>query len=44
MVSDTLSRKMICGLSLKERAWRFESDEAFLAQFKVTPELRQMMI
>ena len=32
------------GLSLKECAWRFESDEALLAQFKAAPELRQMMI
>ena len=35
---------MIYGLSLKECAWRFEYDGALLAQFKATPELRQMMI
>ena len=44
VVADALSRKMIYGLSLKECAWRFESDGALLAQLKATPELRQMMI
>ena len=44
VVGDALSRKMISGLSLKECAWRFEFDGALLAQFKATPELRQMMI
>ena len=44
VVADALSRKMIFGLSLKECAWRFESDGALLAQFRATPELRQMMI
>ena len=44
VVADALSRKMIYGLSLKECTWRFESDGALLAQFKATPELRQMMI
>ena len=44
VVADALSRKMMSGLSLKECAWRFESDGALLAQFKATPELRQMMI
>ena len=44
MVANALSRKLISSLSLKECAWRFESDGALLAQFKATPELRQMMI
>ena len=44
MVVDAFSRKMISGLSLKECAWRFESNGALLAQFRATPELRQMMI
>ena len=44
LVADALSRKMIPGLSLKECAWRFESDGALLSQFKPTLELRQMMI
>ena len=35
---------MISGLSLKEHAWRFESDGALLAQLKAILELRQMMI
>ena len=35
---------MISSLSLKHGTWRFEYDRALLAQFKTTPELRQMMI
>ena len=44
VVADALSRKMISGLSLNEYAWRFEYDGALLAQLKVIPELRQMII
>ena len=43
VVEYALSRKMIPGLSLKECAWRFESDGALLAQF-IALMLRQMMI
>ena len=35
---------MIFGLSLKECAWRFESDGALLAQLRVTPDLKHMII
>ena len=44
VVADALSRKMIFDLSLKEYAWKVESDGALLAQLKVIPELRQMII
>ena len=44
VVADALSRKIISGLSLKECTWRFEFDGALLAQLKVMPELKQMMI
>ena len=44
VVADALSRKMIPGLFLKECARRFESDRPLLAQFNVTPKLRQMII
>ena len=44
VVADDLSRKMIFGLSLKEYAWKLESDGALLAQLKAIPKLRQMII
>ena len=44
VVVDALSRKMISGLSLKEYAWKLESNRALLAQLKAIPELRQMII
>ena len=44
VVANALSRKMISGLSLKEYAWKLESDGALLAQLKAIPELRQMII
>ena len=44
MVADALSRKMIFDLSLKEYAWKLESDGALLAQLKAIPKLRQMII
>ena len=44
VVTDALSRKMIYGLSLKKCTWRFESDGALLAQLRVMPKLKQMMI
>ena len=44
VVADALSRKMISGLSLKECAWRFASDGVLLAQVRVMPDVKQMMI
>ena len=44
VVANALSRKMIPGLSLKECAWRFEYDGALLAQLRVMPDLKQMII
>ena len=40
VVADALSRQMISCLSLKEYAWKLESDGALLAQLKAIPELR----
>ena len=42
VVADTLSRKKI--YILKHCAWRLASDGALLAQLRVVPDLRQMMI
>ena len=44
VVANALSRKTISVLSLKHCIWRFASDGALLAQLRVMPELRQMMI
>ena len=44
VVVDALSRKTISVLSLKHGTWRIASDGALLAQLKVMPELRQVMI
>ena len=44
VVADALSRKMISALSLKDYDWRFDYDEAFLAQLRVIPYLKQMII
>ena len=44
VVADALSRKMIFDFSLKEYAWKLESNGALLAQLKVIPELRKMII
>ena len=44
VVMDALSRKMISALSLKDCDWRFYSDEALLAQFRVIPDLKQMIV
>ena len=44
MVVDALSRKIIYVLSLKHCAWRFASDGALLAQLRVMPDLKQMLI
>ena len=44
VVADAFSRKMISSLSLKEYAWRFESEGALLGQLKAITKLRKMMI
>ena len=43
-MADALSRKTISGLSLKHCAWKFASDGALLAQLRVMPDLKHMMI
>ena len=44
VVADALSRKMISALSLKDYDWRFDSDGALLAQLRVIPDLKQMIV
>ena len=44
VVADALSRKIISALSLKFCDWRFDSDGALLAQFRVIPYLKQMIV
>ena len=44
VVVDAFSRKMIYALSLKDCDWRFDSDGALLAQLRVIPDLKQMII
>ena len=44
VVVDALSRKMIYALSLKDYDWRFDSDGALLAQLRVIPDLKQMIV
>ena len=44
VVVDALSRRTISVLSLKHCVWRFASDGALLAQLRVMPKLKQMMI
>ena len=44
VVADALSRKMIYALSLKDYDWRFDSDGALLAQLRVIPDLKQMIV
>ena len=43
-MTDNLSRKMISVLSLKYFDWRFDSDGALLAQLRVIPDLKQMIV
>ena len=43
-MADTLSRKMISALSLKDCDRRFDSDGALLAQLRVIPDLKQMIV
>ena len=44
VVVDALSRKMIYALVLKDYNWRVDSDGALLAQLRVIPNLKQMII
>ena len=44
MVVDALSRKTISALSLKICTWRFESNGVLLAQLRIIPELKQMIV
>ena len=44
VVADALSRKMIYALTLKYYDWRFDSDGALLAQLRVIPDLKQMIV
>ena len=44
VVADALSRKTIYALSLKDYDWRFYSDGALLAQLRVIPDLKQMIV
>ena len=44
VVAHALSRKMISALSLKDYNWRFDSNRALLAQLRVIPDLKQMIV
>ena len=44
VVANALSRKMISALSLKDYDWRFDSNGALLAQLRVIPDLKQMIV
>ena len=44
VVVNALSRKTISDLSLKHYTWRFTVDGALLAQLRVIPDLKQMII
>ena len=44
VLADALSRKMISALSLKDYDWRFDYDGALLAQLRVIPDLKQMIV
>ena len=44
VVADALSRKMIYALSLKDYDWRLKPDGALLAQLRVIPDLKQMIV
>ena len=44
VVENALSRKMISALSLKDYDWRFDSNGALLAQLRVIPYLKQMIV
>ena len=44
VVANALSRKMISALTLKDYDWRLTPDGALLAQLKVIPDLKQMIV
>ena len=44
VLADALSWKMIYALYLKDYDWRFDSDGALLAQLRVVPDLKQMIV
>ena len=44
VVVDALSRKMISTLTLKDYDWRLDYDGALLAQLRVIPDLKQMIV
>ena len=44
VVADALSRKMISTLVLKDYDWRVDYDGPLLAQLRVIPNLKQMII
>ena len=44
VVVDALSKKMISTFTLKDYDWRLALDGALLAQLRVVPELKQMIV
>ena len=44
VMADALSRKMIFVLTSKDYDWRFDSDGALLAQLRVIPDLKHMIV
>ena len=44
VVVNALSRKMISALTLKDYDWRLRPDGALLAQLRVIPDLKQMIV
>ena len=44
VVADALSRKMVSALTLKDYDWRITPDGALLAQSRVMPDLKQMIV
>ena len=44
VVADALSRKMVSILTLKDYDWRLDSDGALLAQLRVIPDLKKMIV
>ena len=44
VMANALSRKMISALNLKDYDWRFDSNGALLAQLRVIPDLKKMIV
>ena len=44
VVADALSRKMMSALSFKDYDWRLAPDGALLAQLRIIPDLKQMIV